>query len=211
MKNDQQEPRAWGEVASRTVAHYQGRADDFWEGTKDHDVSQNIDALLGALGGDPPRRILDLGCGPGRDLVSFKRLGHEPTGLDGCEAFCEMARAHSGCPVLHQDFMALDLEPESFDGIFANATLFHVPSGELEKVLGGLYAALRSGGVFFSSNPRGQNQEGWNGERFGAYHDLETWSGWMTRAGFAPISHYYRPQGLPRSEQPWLASLWRKP
>jgi len=88
--------------------------------------------------------------------------------------------------------------------------LFHVPTRELAQVLAKLYAALRPRGVLFSSNPRGQNQEGWNGERFGVYHDYSRWSEWMQRAGFEAISHYYRPKGRPREEQPWLASLWRK-
>ena len=172
-------------------------------------MGQNLDALLRALG--PGRhRILDFGCGPGRDLVSLGEAGHEAVGLDGAARFAEMARAHSGCEVLQQDFFALDLGVEAFDGIFANASLFHVPCSELPRVLGQLAAALRPGGVLFSSNPRGDNQEGWNGPRFGAYHDLATWRSYLEAAGLAEVEHYYRPSGRPRSEQPWLASVWRK-
>ena len=65
--------------------------------------------------------------------------------------------------------------------------------------------------MLFSSNPRGDGQEGWNGERYGAYHDLPAWRGFMAAAGFTELSHYYRPAGLPRAQQPWLASVWRKP
>jgi SAM-dependent methyltransferase len=196
-------------ISSVTLEHYNSRADDFWEGTKGHDVQQNVDALLRALG--PGRhRILDLGCGPGRDLVSLRDAGHEAVGLDGANRFVEMARAYSGCEVLEQDFLGLDLGVETFDGIFANASLFHVPCVELARVLGELAAALRPGGVLFSSNPRGDNQEGWNGARFGAYHDLATWRSYLESAGFAEVEHYYRPSGRPRSEQPWLASVWRK-
>ncbi|MCF5209544.1 SAM-dependent methyltransferase, partial [Pseudomonas syringae] len=64
--------------------------------------------------------------------------------------------------------------------------------------------------VLFSSNPRGENQEGWNGERYGAYHDLESWRKLLTEAGFVELEHYYRPAGLPREQQPWLASVWRR-
>jgi SAM-dependent methyltransferase len=199
------------DITRRTLGHYGGTAARFWEGTRDHDVSQNIGALLDALQGDGPRRILDLGCGPGRDLARFKALGHEPVGLDGSAEFVEMARAHSRCEVLHQNFLALDLAPESFDGVFANASLFHVPVQELARVLGELYAALVPGGVLFSSNPRGSGEEGWNGERYGAYHDLESWRAFTVAAGFEEAGHYYRPPGRPRAEQPWLASLWRRP
>jgi SAM-dependent methyltransferase len=95
--------------------------------------------------------------------------------------------------------------------VFANAALFHVPSQELPRVLRELAATLKPGGVLFSSNPRGQNEEGWSGKRYGAYHDLERWRELVTAAGLAEIAHYYRPPGLPRDQQPWLASLWRKP
>ncbi|HMF49409.1 MAG TPA: hypothetical protein VK603_12240, partial [Candidatus Saccharimonadales bacterium] len=77
-------------------------------------------------------------------------------------------------------------------------------------VLRDLWATLRPGGVLFSSNPRGENQEGWNGERYGCYYDWPHWRALVTAAGFNEISHYYRPPGLPREQQPWLASLWRK-
>jgi hypothetical protein len=63
--------------------------------------------------------------------------------------------------------------------------------------------------VLFSSNPRGDNREGWNGPRYGSYYDYETWQRYMVAAGFAPVRHYYRPDGLPREQQPWLASVWR--
>jgi SAM-dependent methyltransferase len=198
------------EITRATLAHYEGSAESFWSGTRDHDVRQNIDALLRAIEGDGPHTILDFGCGPGRDLAALRALGHEAVGLDGSEAFVRMARAHSGCEVLHQNFLALDLPAGRFDGVFANASLFHVPSSELPRVLGELYEGLRPGGVLFSSNPRGDNQEGWNGERYCAYHDFEHWSTYLTAAGFEAVDHYYRPPGLPREQQPWLASVWRR-
>ena len=194
-----------------TIGHYDQRAAIFWRDTRDHDVSQNIAALLQAIIGVAPFSILDFGCGPGRDLKTFKDLGHEPIGLDGSARFAEMAREFSGCEVWHQDFLTLNLPADYFDGIFANASLFHVPSQELPRVLKELYATTKPNGVLFSSNPRGDNQEGWNGERYGAYYDWPTWREQVIAAGFCEIRHYYRPIGLPREQQPWLASLWRKP
>ncbi|HZA97111.1 MAG TPA: class I SAM-dependent methyltransferase, partial [Burkholderiaceae bacterium] len=106
--------------------------------------------------------------------------------------------------------LALDLPGRRFDGVFANASLFHVPLAHLSRVLRQLHGTLKPGGVLFSSNPRGNNQEGWNRGRFGAYHDLDAWRGLMTDAGFIELEHYYRPAGLPREQQPWLASVWRR-
>jgi hypothetical protein len=121
-----------------------------------------------------------------------------------------MARAYSGCEVLEQDFLALSLPAAYFDGIFANASLFHVPGSELPRVLGVLRAALKAAGVLFSSNPRGKNDEGWHGGRYGCYWDKARWCEIVTAAGFDLIDHYYRPTGKPRAEQPWLATVWRK-
>ena len=124
------------QISALTLSHYQDSAEDFRAGTRDHDVSQNIAALLRHIEAPRPWRILDLGCGPGRDLRTFSALGHQAVGLDGCAEFVEMARTDSGCEVWQQNFLALDLPEAQFDGIFANASLFHVPDQELPRVLG---------------------------------------------------------------------------
>ena len=197
------------QITSGTLAHYAERAEAFREGTRDHDVSQNVAALLRHIEAAPPFRILDLGCGPGRDLKTFAELGHAPVGLDGVPAFAAMARAHSGCEVWEQNLLALALPPSRFDGIFANAVLFHVPAAELGRVLGELRETLVPRGVLFTSNPRGGGEEGWRGGRYGSFHDLPGWQAAMQAAGFDELEHYHRPEGLPREQQPWLASVWR--
>ena len=196
-------------VSASTLAHYDQRAEDYWQGTRDHDVSQNIATLLRHIEGAAPLSILDLGCGPGRDLKTFSELGHKAIGLEGAPQVADLARAYSGCVVWVQNLLALDLPTAEFDGVFANAVLFHVPSSELPRVLLALHATLKSGGVLFSSNPRGEGQKGWQGGRFGAFHDLATWRRYMAAAGFTELEHYFRPDGLPREQQPWLASAWR--
>ena len=214
MPNRTLTPEDLASLSARTLAHYDNGAASFAAATRDHDVSQNYAALLRGVasqtGREPPYRILDLGCGPGRDLAWFERQGHEAVGLDGCAQFVAMARASSGCEVLHQSFLALSLPPASFDGIFANASLFHVPTQELPRVLAELRTALVDRGVLFSSNPRGDDSEGYSGERYGAFHSLETWRAQLEGVGFKEVEHYYRPEGLPRERQPWLASVWRK-
>lgn len=196
-------------ISGSNLRFYGAATESYWQGTRDHDVRQNIQALLGALRGPGPHRVLDLGCGPGRDLRTFREAGHEAVGLEGCPAFVEMARAHSGCEILHQDFLFLDLHEASFDGVFANATLQHVPSAALPRVLGELARALRPGGALFLSVPRGPNQEGFQGERYSFFADLETWRAYLSGAGFHELGHFYRPEGKPRSQQPWLAMCWR--
>src|SRR3984893_10589344 len=169
-----------------------------------------LTCMLQYIDGEPRFIILDFGCGPGRDLKVVAELGHIAVGLEGAAHFADMARAYSGCEVWQQDFLKLDLPNNYFDGVFANAALFHVPSQELPRVLLELHASLKPGGVLFSSNPHGHNEEGWNGGRHGVYYDFHTWRRYVSAAGFVELSHYYRPAGLRCERQPWLASVWRR-
>ena len=196
-------------IEQKTLEHYENNAEGFWAGTKDHDVSQNRAALLAHLPENKALDILDFGCGPGRDLHYFASLGHRAVGLDGCENFCRMAHEYTGCTVLHQSFLNLNLIPYSFDGIFANASLFHVPGSELPRVLKELHSALRDDGILFMSNPRG-NSEGWSGARYGCWMELDILEPLLQEAGFNVLNHYYRPAGLPQQEQPWLAIVSQK-
>lgn len=221
------------QISDSTINHYESRAVDFWEGTRDHDVTANIRKLLQYIDGRAPFHILDFGCGPGRDLKTFRELGHVAIGLDGATSFVAMARAFSDCEVWQQDFCQLDLPLSTFDGVFANAALFHVPSQVLPKVLHELYATLKPGGVLFSSNPRSFNEdpdedpnedpnedadegpaqpieEGWYDDRYGTYYNLAQWRRMMVAANFIELTHYFRPDGLPREQQRWLASVWKK-
>src|ERR1700731_1513520 len=96
-------------LSDATIADYDRCARAFWDGRPHHDVSQHCPAFPCALEDAPPYSILDLGCGPGRDLSHFRSLGHEAVGLDGSQQFVAMARAYSGCEVLHQDLLAMQL------------------------------------------------------------------------------------------------------
>ena len=131
-------------------------------------------------------------------------------GIEGSETFVEMAAELSGCEVSLMDFINLELPEAEYDGIFANATLFHTPRQEIDQVMSELHYALKDRGVLFCSNPRGNNQEGFSGERYGFYYDWDAWKKICLSAGFEEIRHFYRPDGIPIGERSWLASVWRK-
>lgn len=197
-------------IAATTLSHYEENAEDYAARTSDHDVSQNIAALWRHIEGPRPWTLLDFGCGPGRDLKSLAAQGDVAVGLDGSAAFVRIARDATGAEVLHQDFLALDLPAARFDGIFANASMQHVPRRALPDVLARLRGALKPRGVFVASIPRGDNEEGWNGARFSAFHDLDGWRGFMTAAGFVELEHYFRPTGLSFEDQRWMVTVWRR-
>lgn len=196
-------------LTRRTLGYYEENPAGFWEATKDHDVSQNYASFLRHIRHAKPWTLLDLGCGPGRDLRYFSALGHAARGLDGCAAFCRMARDYSGCEVLHQDFISLNLPAGAYHGIFANASLFHVPKPEFSRVLGELQEALVKDGILFSSNPRGRGED-FDGSRYANFMELEEYREAVEAAGFALLDHYYRPPGLPAEERRWLACVFRK-
>jgi len=192
-----------------TIAEYQLTAASFREGTWNHDVSQNMEALVAAMPRNPGK-ILDIGCGPGRDLVALTELGHEAIGLDATPAFVEMAKEVSGCEVWQQSFLSLDLPPATFDGVFANASLIHVPGKEMVRVLQDLHGALVPGGAIMMSMCRGDG-EGYSprptGYRYTAGWEYETLAPCLTEAGFEIVKNYYRPPGLPREQQGWLVMV----
>lgn len=103
----------------------------------------------------------------------------------------------------------MTLAESAFDGIFANASLFHVPSQELPRILQQLRRALKPQGVLFTSNPLGDDEEGWVGDRYAVFYAPGTWAEALHAAGFDEIFHYYRPRG-PEVRPLWLASVWRR-
>jgi len=189
-----------------TIAEYQATAESYRLGTWNHDVSQNREALIAALPRSPGR-ILDLGCGPGRDLVAFCQAGHQVIGIDGTEAFVKYAQKVSGCEVWQQSFLDLELPLAAFDGIFANASLIHVPRSQMVAVLKTLHGALVPKGALVMSMFRGED-EGYTirptGMRYVVGWEYETLAPCLELAGFSIVKYYYRPPGLPQAAQNWL-------
>eukprot|EP00741_Cyanophora_paradoxa_P016514 tig00020927_g15945.t1 len=207
------------QLSRRTLAHYDGLANEFWESTKDHDVSQNRDALLRAIAAGGREAPFDiLGPSPPPPPRAPTRLqddrGHTVFGLEGSREFVRMAADIAPkAKVLHQDMLSALLPESTFDGIFANASLFHVPRRELPRVLRELRASLKPGGVLFMSNPRGDGFEGPRpeDERYGNFMDYEEWRAYALDAGLEEVEHYYRPPGVQRILQRWIAIVLRRP
>lgn len=198
------------EIAAVTLRDYDRVAAEYWTWTKDQDLAADYDWFLSFLRGTGPFDLLDLGCGPGRDLFQLRQRGHRAVGLDGSLAMVRLARRYTGCPVLHQNFLALRLRPARFDGVFASASLFHVPPDALLAVLGHLHTTLRAEGILYALNPRGRGQSGWAGDRYCTYHSLKAWRRLLRGAGFRERGCEPRPKDADRTDQRWVASIWQK-
>lgn len=147
---------------NKTLDYYNRTAREFIRGTVDADLSALHRRFLSHL--PEHAHILDLGCGSGRDSKAFLDLGYQVTALDGSEACCKLATETIGQEVLCRTFEQLDFE-QVFDGVWACASLLHVPYAELTGVFKKIAAALKPGGFFYASFKYGD----FEGERNGRY------------------------------------------
>lgn len=138
-----------------SISYYDDNAFDFFIDTFTLDMSHLYSTFLNLIpdGG----RILDVGCGSGRDSLSFASMGYEVTGFDGSEEMVKLARTATTLPILHCQFHEFDSK-QHFDGIWACASLLHVPAAELGATLSHLASFLRTQGVFYLSVKLGQGE-----------------------------------------------------
>ena len=167
-----------------------------------------LDAGLGAPGSVHGERasiqILDAGCGSGRDSLFFMRQGYRVTMLDASAAMCRCAEKLTGQKALHKTFAEINFDKQ-FDGIWANASLLHVPEQELEKVLKILHRALKEDGVLYASWKYGEAERR-DGERFYCDMTEEKLKKLLRRTGcFVCKEVWVSEDVLPlHREQPWL-------
>lgn len=150
------------ESINKTLEYYNKNAGSFAEGTQDVDFAQMQDSFLEYIpkGG----YILDFGCGSGRDARYFKDKGFRVDAVDGSEEMVRVAAAHSGLPVRLMLFQDLDAA-EEYDGIWACSSILHLDRAELAEVMQKIHAALRPGGILYTSFKYGD----FSGERNGRF------------------------------------------
>lgn len=147
--------------------YYDKNAQEFFDDTVSTDMSTHYSEFLKLLSENAC--ILDAGCGSGRDAKHFKEMGYEVVAIDASEEMCRLASELIDGDVINIKFQEIDFE-DKFDGIWASASLLHVPSDEISDVLKRLKKSLKENGVLYASFKYGD----FEGERNGRYfNDLD--------------------------------------
>ncbi|AUU83868.1 class I SAM-dependent methyltransferase [Leclercia sp. LSNIH1] len=146
-----------------TLKYYQDNAQTFFDGTVNVDMSSLYETFTKYLA--PGARVLDAGCGSGRDAKAFLEMGYRVEAFDASSAMVELAREYTGLPVQLMTFADVDWK-EEFDGIWCCASLLHVPAVELPEVMRKLADALKPGGVWYVSFKYGEGEREVDGRRF---------------------------------------------
>ena len=187
--------------------YYDENAKEFFDGTVDADMSSHHDKFLALM--PENGSILDAGCGSGRDAKIFKDRGFKITAIDGSAEMCRLASEFSGVDVKHMQFQEIEFENE-FDGIWASASLLHVPSEELNTVLNNLKNSLKSNGILYASFKYGD----FEGERNGRYFNDLTESAAIEifkNNGFYVIETWITHDARPgREDEKWTNILLKK-
>lgn len=150
--------------------YYNQYAGIYFENTVNLNVSHIIEPFVELL--EPGASILDLGCGSGRDSLTFLDMGFDVTALDGSEQMCELAGIHTDLDILHMQYEDLDFD-EVFDGIWACASLIHLEKDKLPEIIKKISQALNPGGYFFMSLPKGDFEGLMNQRYFSEYQKKE--------------------------------------
>lgn len=146
-----------------TLHYYQNHALDFFDGTVNVNMTPLYEAFTRHLA--PGARVLDAGCGSGRDAKAFHEMGYQVDAFDASSAMVELARQHTGLPVQLMSFSEIDCKAQ-YDGIWCCASLLHVPSSELPAVMQKLADALKPGGVWYVSFKYGSGERVQGERRF---------------------------------------------
>lgn len=149
-------------MSDKTLDYYNQNADTFFAGTVSVDFKQTQNKFLDFL--NEEAHILDFGCGSGRDTKYFLEAGMKVDAIDGSEEMCRIASDYTGIEVQQMLFQELDAH-DQYDGIWACASILHLPKNDLKIVLQKMAAALKKYGIIYTSFKHGE----FEGERNGRY------------------------------------------
>ena len=188
-----------------TLDYYNNNAAEYASKTVSADMSYAYKAFLPLLPKDG--KILDLGCGSGRDSRHFLDLGYDVIAVDGSEKLCEEARKNLGIDARCLTFDKLDYDSE-FDGVWANASLLHVKKSEMKSVLKHICCALKTDGVLYLSYKYGDGERMSDGRHYSDYTERDM-AELFEKTGLEKIRCFVTGDSLGREDK-WLNVLARK-
>ncbi|MEG0565632.1 MAG: class I SAM-dependent methyltransferase [Hungatella sp.] len=191
-----------------SIEYYNKYAARIYEDTVDVDMDDIVKEFLQVL--EEGDTILDLGCGSGRDTLTFYELGYDVTPLDESGEMCKLAEIHTGLDVLQMACEDMEFE-EVFDGIWACGSLIHIPKNQMDGILTKLAEALCSQGILYISVQKG-DFEGFRGERYFSDYTEESLRNLVEKTGLFEILKLWETEDV-RSTHPetvWLNLLVRK-
>ena len=191
-----------------TNKYYTDKAKDFYDGTVNLDMEDLYRPFLELI---PDRgKILDAGCGSGRDSLYFRRMGYDVVAFDYSEELVKLASDLIGFPVLHMSFDDVDFV-EEFDGIWACASLLHVPKSAMNMVIDKMALALKSTGILYASFKYGNKEEIRKDRYFSDYTETEIQNLINDVSSITMINHWKTVDVRPdRKDEYWLNVLMRK-
>ncbi|MBM1170349.1 class I SAM-dependent methyltransferase [Microvirga arabica] len=155
-------------------------------------------------------RILDAGCGSGRDAKAFVERGYEVEAFDASAEMVRMSSEHSGLPVRQMTFEQVDWD-NHFDGIWASASLLHVPRSDLSRIIAKLRRALKPEGILYLSFKYGMDDREKDGRRFTDMNE-EALQTELRRAGDLNLIEIWTSEDVRpgRTGERWLSALSRR-
>ena len=187
-----------------SIRYYQQNAEDFFAATVDVDMQSLYAPFVALL---PERgKILDAGCGSGRDSKAFKELGYDVEAFDATAEMVELAADYARVPVRLQTFAEVD-ESERYDGIWCCASLLHVPAAELPDAMLRLARALKAGGVWYVSFKYGDGEREKDGRHFTDLNERELEKLVGSLDGVSIHSTWQTEDKRPGRDEIWLNAL----
>lgn len=192
----------------KTIDYYETNAQSFFDTTANVEFSSNQDKFLGYL--ENGGLVLDYGCGSGRDAKYFLDKGFQVVAVDGSKHMCQLANKLTGLPVRQMYFQQLD-ETGKYDGVWACASILHLPVDQLGDVFTKVAQALKTKGIFYVSFKYGDFQ----GERNGRYFTDLTESSLaqlVVQSGAFAIEEIWLSSDVRpgRSDEKWLNAIMKK-
>jgi SAM-dependent methyltransferase len=190
----------------KTEDYYNKNAEEFMERTFNLDMSETLQQFTNKL--LPGAKVLDVGCGSGRDTLTLKSLGYEVTAFDGSEELVKLASQKINHPIIHMKIEDMNWK-EEFDGVWAMASLLHLKKDEMPFNLKKIMDALKPDGTFFLSLKAGEGEGLDSMGRFFSYYSTEEVTKLFKDIGYENIEFFSNEDGLKR-DVVWISALVTK-